>query len=145
MTKRRSGEIQANENVEFGCGDAGAPRGFTKNSPPAIQSSDADFELGEDGEPIFVVPIEEAIDLHTFQPREVLGVVDAYLDAALERGFREVRLIHGRGKGVQRANVQRSLARDARVDRYADAPQHRGGWGATLVWLRPSSEAPSKD
>jgi dsDNA-specific endonuclease/ATPase MutS2 len=100
--------------------------------------------LDSEGNPVFVVPIEEAIDLHTFQPREVLGVVDAYLDAALELGFREVRLIHGRGKGVQRANVQRNLAADSRVERYADAPQDRGGWGATLVWLR-SPDPASRD
>lgn len=145
MSPRRPGAIPANENVKLGRGDANTPLGFAKSSRPANQGSDDDFEIDGDGNPIFVIPIEEAIDLHTFQPREVLGVVDAYLDAALERGFSEVRLIHGRGKGVQRANVQRSLARDARVDRYADAPQDRGGWGATLVWLRPSSEAPSKD
>ena len=64
-------------------------------------------------------------------------VVDAYLEAALEAGYREVRLIHGRGKGVQRARVQRLLARDRRVERFTDAPPGRGGWGATLVWLRP--------
>jgi len=87
-------------------------------------------------EPV-VVPIERSIDLHHFQPREILDVVDAYLDAARERGFLEVRLIHGRGKGVQRSNVQRRLAKDPRVERFEDAPADRGGWGATLVWLRP--------
>lgn len=102
----------------------------------ALGSSSEPVQFDEDGIPIVVVPIEEAIDLHSFRPRDVLGVVDAYLDAALERGFREVRLIHGRGKGVQRANIQRSLAKDPRVERYADAPQYRGGWGATLVSLQ---------
>ena len=76
-------------------------------------------------------------DLHHFQPSEVLEVVDAYLDAALEAGFREVRLIHGRGKGVQRARIRRRLTRDARVDHFEEAPPGRGGWGATLVWLKP--------
>ena len=90
-------------------------------------------------EPV-VVPIEESIDLHHFHPSEVLPVVDAYLDAARERGFREVRLIHGRGKGVQRANVQRMLEGDPRVERFVDAPGDRGGWGATLAWLAPSPE-----
>jgi len=70
------------------------------------------------------------------RPSEITDVVDAYLEAALEAGFREVRLIHGRGKGVQRAQVQRMLARDPRVERFTDAPPGRGGWGATLVWLR---------
>ncbi len=96
-------------------------------------------------EPV-VVPIEEAIDLHSFHPKEILDVVDAYLDAALERGFREVRLIHGRGRGVQRGRVQALLADDPRVLRYADAPPGRGGWGATVVWLRaPSAAHPNPD
>lgn len=82
------------------------------------------------------IPIEDSLDLHGFRPAEIADVVDAYLDAARERGFREVRLIHGRGRGVQRAQIQRRLADDPRVTRYADAPPGRGGWGATLVWLR---------
>jgi dsDNA-specific endonuclease/ATPase MutS2 len=87
------------------------------------------------------VPIEDHIDLHAFRPAEINDVVDAYLEAALEAGFREVRLIHGRGKGVQRARVQQLLAKDGRVERFTDAPPGRGGWGATLVWLRePPSE-----
>ena len=82
------------------------------------------------------LPIEDHLDLHAFRPSEVTEVVDAYLEAALEAGYREVRLIHGRGKGVQRARVQKLLARDRRVEHFADAPPSRGGWGATLVWLR---------
>ena len=82
------------------------------------------------------IPIEDHLDLHTFRPSEITAVVDAYLEAALEAGYREVRLIHGRGKGVQRARVQRLLADDPRVERFTDAPPGRGGWGATLVWLR---------
>ncbi|MEE9607458.1 MAG: Smr/MutS family protein [Myxococcota bacterium] len=82
------------------------------------------------------IPIEEALDLHHFRPAEVPDVVDAYLEAAVEAGFQEVRLIHGRGHGVQRGRVHALLARHARVERFADAPPERGGWGATLVWLR---------
>lgn len=105
---------------------------------------DADDD-GSGGEPFevpdepIVVPIEDAFDLHHFRPSEILDMVDAYLDAALERGFREVRLIHGRGKGVQRAQVQRFLAEDRRVVEFADAPAGRGGWGATVVLLRDSA------
>ena len=66
-------------------------------------------------------------------------MVDEYLREAAARGFREVRLIHGRGKGVQRASVQRLLAAHPLVERFADAPPDRGGWGATLVVLRPPS------
>lgn len=102
-----------------------------------------DDESGS-GEPDFdepvVLPIEESIDLHHFHPSEVRAVVDAYVEAAQERGFREVRLIHGRGKGVQRANVQSWLAKDVRIERFEDAPPGRGGWGATLAWLVPLSE-----
>jgi len=92
---------------------------------------------GAEDEAVFVVPIEEAFDLHHFRPSEILEVVDAYLDAALEAGLREVRLIHGRGKGVQRARVRDFLDSDPRVERYMEAPPGRGGWGATLAWLRP--------
>jgi dsDNA-specific endonuclease/ATPase MutS2 len=91
--------------------------------------------VGDFEEPV-VVPIEDSLDLHGFQPREILDVVDAYLDAALERGFREVRLIHGRGVGFQRHRVQQMLATDPRVEAYADAPPGRGGWGATVARLR---------
>ena len=92
----------------------------------------------EDGpfdEPV-VVPITEAFDLHLFRPNETRDVVDAYLDAALEKGFTEVRIIHGRGRGVQRNLVHRLLDGDPRVEAFADAPADRGGWGATLVRLR---------
>jgi len=85
-----------------------------------------------------VIPIEESIDLHRFLPGETRDVVEAYLEAAVERGFREVRIIHGRGRGVQRAQVHRALERSPFVLRFADAPGDRGGWGATLVWLRPA-------
>jgi DNA-nicking Smr family endonuclease len=84
----------------------------------------------------FVVPIEEAIDLHVFAPREVRSAVEAYLEAAAEKGYREVRLIHGRGKGVQRASIRQLLERHPLVDEFFDAPPGRGGWGATLVRLR---------
>jgi hypothetical protein len=82
-----------------------------------------------------VVPIEDSIDLHRFHPAEIADVVAGYLEAAREAGFREVRIIHGRGKGVQRHRVQRILARDPRVERFCDAPADRGGRGATLAWL----------
>ncbi len=99
-----------------------------------VSSDESDGPDGFD-EPI-VVEITEAIDLHHFRPSEVLDVVDAYLDAARERGFTEVRLIHGRGKGVQRARVRKLLRDDDRIERFEEAPPGRGGWGATLVWLK---------
>jgi dsDNA-specific endonuclease/ATPase MutS2 len=98
-------------------------------SPPSNSAS------AEEMDP-FVVPIEESIDLHYFRPGEILAVVDAYIEAALEAGFREVRLIHGRGKGVQRANIRKFLEGDPRVERFSESSPGRGGWGATLAWLR---------
>ena len=90
--------------------------------------------MSSDDEPIVELPIEEAIDLHSFAPRDVVSVVDEYLHAAHEAGFREVRLIHGRGKGVQRAAVQRLLREHGLVERYWDAPESH--LGATLVVLK---------
>ena len=93
--------------------------------------------MGSDADdPPVVVPIEDAIDLHPFAPREIPSVVESYLEAAAAAGFREVRLIHGRGTGVQRTRVQQVLARHPLVERYCDAPPERGGLGATLAWLR---------
>lgn len=81
------------------------------------------------------IPIEDSLDLHSFLPRDVPSVVDEYLREARARGFREVRLIHGRGIGVQRAIVQSLLVKHPLVAGYIDAPDDRGGRGATLVRL----------
>src|ERR1044071_2834834 len=74
------------------------------------------------------VPITDVIDLHSFPPREVADVVREYLDAAYEKGFRELRIIHGRGIGVQRRTVREILSRDPRVEGFGDAPAEAGGW-----------------
>ena len=81
------------------------------------------------------IPIEDALDLHAFAPADVKDVVAHYIDEAHARGFREVRVIHGRGIGVQRETVRAVLARHPRVASFADAPPGRGGWGATVVRL----------
>jgi DNA-nicking Smr family endonuclease len=91
------------------------------------------------GEPPVQIPIEDALDLHAFMPRDVRSVVDEYLHAAAARGFREVRLIHGRGIGVQRRAVRALLDGHPLVVAFRDAPAERGGWGATIVALRGSS------
>jgi len=82
------------------------------------------------------LPIEDSLDLHAFAPKDVRPVVEEYLREAAARGFREVRLIHGRGIGVQRASVQGLLAGHPLVERFFDAPPERGGWGATVVVLK---------
>lgn len=89
-----------------------------------------------DDEAPFEIPIEDAIDLHAFAARDVQDVVASYLEAAHEAGFKEVRIIHGRGIGVQRESVRAILARHPRVLSFADAPPDRGGWGATVVLLK---------
>ena len=80
------------------------------------------------------LPIEDAIDLHTFHPRDIKSVVEEYVTAAHEAGLREVRLIHGRGKGVQRGVVQAALERHPLVEEFWDAPDAR--LGATVARLR---------
>jgi DNA-nicking Smr family endonuclease len=88
----------------------------------------------------FSIPIEDAIDLHAFSPRDIVSVVDEYLNAAHEAGFAVVRLIHGRGIGAQRAAVQRLLRSHAVVESFWDAPESH--LGATLVRLRTPSGPP---
>jgi DNA-nicking Smr family endonuclease len=89
--------------------------------------------VNEEEEPV-EIPIEQSIDLHSFAPRDVWSVVDEYLVAARAAGFSEVRLIHGRGKGVQRADIQRRLREHPLVERYWDAPESH--LGATVCRLR---------
>jgi len=92
--------------------------------------------MADEAEP-FPLPITEVLDLHAFAPRDVPSVVEEYLRACRERGLMLVRLVHGRGRGVQRAEVQRVLRRmAAEVEWFGDAPPASGGWGATLVRLR---------
>lgn len=80
------------------------------------------------------VPIEDALDLHPFLPNEIPSVVDEYVRAAHEAGLREIRLIHGRGRGVQRRIVQAALDRHPLVVEFWDAPEsHLGATVASLI------------
>jgi dsDNA-specific endonuclease/ATPase MutS2 len=83
------------------------------------------------------LPLEDHLDLHAFHPRDVPSVAESYLEQAARAGLREVRLIHGRGSGLQRHRVRARLARLPFVRGFADAPAERGGWGATVVLLAP--------
>jgi len=83
-----------------------------------------------------VLPIEDSIDLHPFAPKDIPSVVEAYLEAAREAGFEEVRVIHGRGKGVQKERVRQVLARSVHVAHFEEATPDRGGFGATVVKLK---------
>jgi len=86
-----------------------------------------------------VVPIEDAIDLHPFAPKDIPSVVEEYLNECVRHGIHQVRLIHGRGTGVQRKIVRSLLERHPSVLACQDAPAEAGGWGATLVELKPLS------
>jgi hypothetical protein len=97
---------------------------------------DEDEEAEPDPELAVVLPVEDWIDLHSFPPRDIPDVVSDYLAEAHAAGFREVRLIHGRGIGVQRERVQSLLKRHPLVGAFRDAPPERGGWGATVAELR---------
>ena len=82
------------------------------------------------------IPIEDSIDLHFFQPAEVRAVVEEYLYQAVQRGFREVRIIHGKGIGVQRQIVHSMLSKHPNVISFCDAPDR----GSTSVLLRGKCE-----
>ncbi|MEM8995985.1 MAG: Smr/MutS family protein [Acidobacteriota bacterium] len=98
---------------------------------------DEDFEP-----PVVEMEVTDVLDLHTFAPRDVKALVRDYLDLAVEKGFPQVRIIHGKGKGVQRQTVRSILEKDPRVEAYGDPPGEAGGWGAT--WARfKGAEGPS--
>ncbi|MBZ5728149.1 MAG: Smr/MutS family protein [Acidobacteriia bacterium] len=82
------------------------------------------------------IPITDVFDLHSVPPRDVKEVVEEYLREAHRMGFRALRIIHGRGIGVQREIVRSVLAGAECVAEFRDAPAEAGGWGATIVTLR---------
>ena len=107
---------------------------------------DTEDEAEEDDDGCFdpelpvALPVEDFIDLHSFPPRDLAEGVVEYLGSAHTAGFREVRLIHGRGIGVQRERVRSVLAKHPLVVRFSDATSDRGGWGATIAHLRDNSD-----
>lgn len=83
-----------------------------------------------------VVPIQDTIDLHPFAPKDIPSVVEEYIGECLRNGIHDVRIIHGRGIGVQRNIVRSLLERHANVVSFCDAPPEAGGWGTTVVRLK---------
>ena len=81
------------------------------------------------------IPITDVFDLHTVPPKDVKAIVEAYLEEAHRLGFKALRIVHGRGIGVQREMVRAILARTPFVASFGDAPAEAGGWGATIVSL----------
>lgn len=92
-------------------------------------------EVFSSGAPV-TIPIEDFIDLHTFSPKEIKIVLEEYLHAAHGKGFRTVRIVHGRGIGVQREIVRSVLSKHPLVVSFKDARPEAGGWGATWVVLK---------
>ena len=101
-------------------------------------SNDDDDEPDLENQPI-EVEITDTLDLHTFAPRDVKALVTDYLDLAADKGFRDVRIVHGKGTGTLRRIVHAVLEKHPRVAgfRLADDLSRGGGWGATLVSLKP--------
>ena len=83
------------------------------------------------------IPIEDWIDLHTFSPKEIPSLLEEYLTECQKKGFKEVRIVHGKGKGVQMRIVQSILRKSSMVQSFKTADPEGGGWGAIIVYLRP--------
>jgi DNA-nicking Smr family endonuclease len=88
------------------------------------------------------IPIDGVLDLHTFSPKELPGLLDDYIEACLQEGIRELRIIHGKGKGILRDRVRSLLSKHRCVESWTEAPLEAGGWGATLVRLIPTPVPP---
>jgi dsDNA-specific endonuclease/ATPase MutS2 len=86
------------------------------------------------------IEFSDVIDLHSIPPRQVRAVIEDYLEDAHRRGFQWVRIIHGKGIGVQREMIRSILARTPFVIDFKDAPPEAGGWGATIVTLKSSRQ-----
>ena len=83
------------------------------------------------------IPIDGTLDLHTFQPRQVGELVPDYLEVCREKGILQVRIVHGKGTGALRRKVHAVLGRLPAVEAFRLAGEDAGGWGATLVFLKP--------
>lgn len=84
--------------------------------------------------------IDGVLDLHAFSPREVGELIPDYLSACMQKGIYQVRIIHGKGKGILRSRVHSLLKKQKAVESFGLAGEEAGGWGATIVHLRPQSE-----
>jgi hypothetical protein len=110
---------------------------------PDLEAGAADEDETEDWQPdeVVQVPIDGTLDLHHYAPREVGELVDEYLDACRERDILDVRIVHGKGKGVLRKTVWARLERNPAVAHFELAGHGGGSWGATEVRLHPRLRA----
>ena len=83
-----------------------------------------------------ILPIEDVLDLHTFKPKDVPDLLSDYFSACIDADILEVRIVHGKGKGILKKRVQEILKKNPMVASFKDAPLEAGGWGATLVELK---------
>jgi DNA-nicking Smr family endonuclease len=106
-----------------------AKRGKDKSCDTICSETDSPFS-----EPVEIT-LRDSLDLHPFQPKEIPSVVEEYLEQCKQTGFRELRIIHGKGGGVQRNVVRSILQKHPAVESFHDAPLEAGSWGATIVVL----------
>jgi dsDNA-specific endonuclease/ATPase MutS2 len=109
---------------------------FGPRQEDSAEEEESDVDLYDPFPEPVRLEIGDVFDLHTVSPREVRAVVEEYLREAQRLGFRQVRIIHGKGVGVQRETVRAVLARTPFVEHYADAPPEAGGWGSTVARLK---------
>src|SRR2546425_4048831 len=119
-----------------------APKTESRNRSATPSADETETEALDPDNPfpdIVEIEFQDVLDLHSIPPRQIRAVVEDYLDDAHRRGARWVRIIHGKGIGVQREVVQSILSRANNVVDFRDAPQDAGGWGATVVTLNIDS------
>ena len=95
-----------------------------------VDKEDLDFQSPVE------IPINGVLDLHTFAPREIKDLIDDYVGACLQAGLSDIRIIHGKGKGILRDRVYSILRGHPLVEQFAQAPLEAGGWGAVSVKLK---------
>mgnify|MGYP001615023948 CR=1 FL=1 len=112
----------------------------------SLNKSDRDTRGAQEPfeEPV-ILPTEDVLDLHAFAPKEIPSVVEEYIEQCREAEIAEVRLIHGKGTGTQRAVVRHLLGSHSGVISFTDAPPEAGGWGATIVRLRTQKASGGSD